>query len=380
MPGLRDPRQTETSGSVLLPPAQDQRYMIAGGGGIGESKLTTDRTDIIDLNEAKPHFSPGPDLEKPVRYPSMVITPDDKVVITGGSTGYRGKGNSDVLLCHLYDPKSNTLTKMADPTVGRDYHSEALLLPDGRVITLGSNPLFSDAKDTIPGTFEQRIEIYSPPYLYQGDRPEISGGTAAVKRGDTVWFAHAQRARDQDGAAGAPERGHARDRRGAALDQAGLHPERRRARRDDAQGRRAGARGLVHAVRDGRERGAVEGALGGGAMRVAFLTVFGFAALAMAPPAHAAPALFESPSHNIGCYLSKSGVRCDIRQHAWKAPPKPKSCDVDWGSGLEVGAAASGAGCARATRSSAARRCWPTASRSSAAASSARAAATECAA
>jgi Galactose oxidase-like, Early set domain/GlxA beta barrel domain len=189
VPGLRDPRQTETSGSVLLPPAQGQRYMIAGGGGIGESKLTTDRTDIIDLNAAKPHFSPGPDLEKPVRYPNMVITPDDKVVITGGSTGYRGKGNSDVLLCHLYDPKSNQLTKMADPTVGRDYHSEALLLPDGRVITLGSNPLFSDAKDTIPGTFEQRIEIYSPPYLFQGDRPEISAGPQKVKRGDTVWFA-----------------------------------------------------------------------------------------------------------------------------------------------------------------------------------------------
>jgi hypothetical protein len=189
VPGLRDPRQTETSGSVLLPPAQDQRYMIAGGGGIGESKLTTDRTDIIDLNDAKPHFSPGPDLEKPVRYPNMVITPDDKVVITGGSTGYRGKGNSDVLLCHLYDPKSNALTKMADPTVGRDYHSEALLLPDGRVITLGSNPLFSDAKDTIPGTFEKRIEIYSPPYLFQGDRPEISAGPQHVKRGDTVWFA-----------------------------------------------------------------------------------------------------------------------------------------------------------------------------------------------
>ena len=46
VPGLRDPRQTETSGSVLLPPAQDQRYMIAGGGGIGESKRSTGRTDI----------------------------------------------------------------------------------------------------------------------------------------------------------------------------------------------------------------------------------------------------------------------------------------------------------------------------------------------
>lgn len=188
VPGLRDARQTETSGSVLLPPAQDQRYMIAGGGGVGESKLTTDRTDIIDLNAAKPHFTPGPDLEKPVRYPNMVITPDDKVVITGGSTGYRGKGNSDVLLCHLYDPKTNTLTKMADPAVGRDYHSEALLLPDGRVITMGSDPLFSDSKDTIPGKFEKRIEIYSPPYLFQGNRPEISAGPEVVNRGDTVWF------------------------------------------------------------------------------------------------------------------------------------------------------------------------------------------------
>jgi hypothetical protein len=188
VPGLRDPRQTETSGSVLLPPAQDQRYMIAGGGGIGESKLTTNRTDVIDLHAAHPHFKPGPDLEQPVRYPNMVITPDDKVVITGGSTGYRGKGNSDVLLCHLYDPKTNRLTKMADPSVGRDYHSEALLLPDGRVITMGSNPLFANAKDTIPGKFEQRIEIYSPPYLFQGDRPSISGGPVHVQRGQTVWL------------------------------------------------------------------------------------------------------------------------------------------------------------------------------------------------
>jgi hypothetical protein len=72
-------------------------------------------------------------------------------------------------------------------------------------------------------------------------------------------------------------------------------------------------------------------------MRLALLTVCGFVALAMAPPAHAIT-FFESPSHNIGCALSAgSGVRCDIREHTWKAPPKPKWCDVDWGSGLEVG-------------------------------------------
>jgi len=72
-------------------------------------------------------------------------------------------------------------------------------------------------------------------------------------------------------------------------------------------------------------------------MRLLLLTLCGFVALAMAPPAHAAPIQFESPSHNIGCYLAKSGARCDIKAHTWTPPKKPRSCDVDWGSGLEVG-------------------------------------------
>jgi Family of unknown function (DUF6636) len=59
--------------------------------------------------------------------------------------------------------------------------------------------------------------------------------------------------------------------------------------------------------------------------------------LALAAPAGAL-VQFESPSHNIGCVLSaKFGARCDIRTHAWKPPPKPKWCDLDWGDGLEVG-------------------------------------------
>jgi hypothetical protein len=54
-----------------------------------------------------------------------------------------------------------------------------------------------------------------------------------------------------------------------------------------------------------------------------------------AGPAGAA-VFFESPSHNIGCALSASGARCDIREHSWKPPPKPRSCPVDWGFGLTV--------------------------------------------
>src|ERR1700761_1779028 len=56
VPGLRDPTETETSGSVLLPPAQAQRYMVIGGGGVGNSPKSTARTDIADLSGPEPHF------------------------------------------------------------------------------------------------------------------------------------------------------------------------------------------------------------------------------------------------------------------------------------------------------------------------------------
>jgi Family of unknown function (DUF6636) len=29
-------------------------------------------------------------------------------------------------------------------------------------------------------------------------------------------------------------------------------------------------------------------------------------------------------------------ARCDLQNHTWVAPPKPKSCPVDWGFGVEV--------------------------------------------
>lgn len=188
VPGLKNPNETETSASVLLPPAQAQRYMIVGGGGVGQSLKSTARTAIVSLNAKQPHWTPGPSLPEPTRYPNVVITPNNQLIITGGSRYYRGEFASDILTCHLYDPATNKLTPLASPSVGRDYHSEALLLPDGRIVTLGGNPLFGNKADTAPGFFQTAIEIYSPPYLFHGARPEITGGPHQVDRGGTFTF------------------------------------------------------------------------------------------------------------------------------------------------------------------------------------------------
>ncbi len=67
--GLRDPTETETSGSLLLPPAQDQRYAIIGGGGVGESDQSTGRIDVVDLNSKNPRWQADGALPVGTRYP-----------------------------------------------------------------------------------------------------------------------------------------------------------------------------------------------------------------------------------------------------------------------------------------------------------------------
>ncbi|MBO8194078.1 DUF1929 domain-containing protein [Streptomyces oryzae] len=182
IPGMSDPDVLETAMSVPLPPTQSRKFIVEGGGGVGESDKTTDKTRIVDLKSDTPRFHDGPRLYDKVRYPSSVILPDDTVLTTNGAGRYRGKSDSNVLKAAIYHPKSNTFKEAAAPLVGRNYHSGGLLLPDGRVMTFGSDSLYADKANTKPGTFDQRIEIYTPPYLHQGKRqPELrdAGGGSA---------------------------------------------------------------------------------------------------------------------------------------------------------------------------------------------------------
>ncbi|WP_055525284.1 kelch motif-containing protein [Streptomyces graminilatus] len=190
--GLSDPNMLETAGTVLLPPAQNEKYMVIGGGGVGESKLSSKKTRVIDLLDPNPVFKDGPSLEKGTRYPQYSILPDDTVLISGGSEDYRGRGASNILQARMYDARTGLLKRVADPLVGRNYHSGSILLPDGRVMFFGSDSLYADKADTKPGKFEQRIEIYTPPYLYHNPQPSLSGGPQTIARGGSGTFTSQQ--------------------------------------------------------------------------------------------------------------------------------------------------------------------------------------------
>ncbi|MDG9721629.1 kelch motif-containing protein [Streptomyces sp. DH41] len=188
VPGLSDPDMLETANSVLLPPAQDEKYMVIGGGGVGESKKSSEKTRIVDLKADDPKFVDGPSLGTGTRYPQASILPDDSVLVSGGSEDYRGRSDSNILEARLYQPETNEFEQVADPLVGRNYHSGSILLPDGRLMFFGSDSLYADKANTKPGKFEQRIEIYTPPYLYRDSRPDLSSGPETIERGESGTF------------------------------------------------------------------------------------------------------------------------------------------------------------------------------------------------
>jgi hypothetical protein len=99
-----------------------------------------------------------------------VLLPDGTVLTVGGMGRGKADDNEDpVVQAELFDPETESWRPMAEMTIVRRYHSNALLLPDGRVITCGGTAGWPPH----PDTNEFRLEFFYPPYLYRGPRPEI---------------------------------------------------------------------------------------------------------------------------------------------------------------------------------------------------------------
>ncbi|UPX16920.1 uncharacterized protein EKO05_0007301 [Ascochyta rabiei] len=97
----------------------------------------------------------------------MTTLPDGTfLILNGAEEGAAGFGLADKpnLNAVLYDsrkPKHYRMSIMANTTIARMYHSEAVLMDDGRVLVSGSDP----EDDKHPQ--EYRLEVFLPPYLTQ---------------------------------------------------------------------------------------------------------------------------------------------------------------------------------------------------------------------
>lgn len=187
------------------------KIVYIGGGNDAPQNATPDDlrpptniVEIIDLGAAAPKWSDKPPaMNFPRRHHNAVLLPDGTVLVVGGTRGGNGarpaKGvtgfndlgaGQPVHFAEMWDPRANNgggaWELLAAEETDRGYHSTAVLLPDGRVLSAGSGEYRPDDVHANPPEDNHRqAQIFSPPYLFRGPRPVITSAPAAVDYGET---------------------------------------------------------------------------------------------------------------------------------------------------------------------------------------------------
>ena len=143
--------------------------------GSGPSSSTT---YVIDMTQNSPAWQQIPSMAYPRSFLNLTVLPDGSVLSTGGETDKNG-GNiaNAVYAAELWSPISQTWSTMSSMHTPREYHSTALLLPDGRVLQSGMGADFGNVPD------EPSAEFFSPPYLFKGARPTITQAPSVIHYG-----------------------------------------------------------------------------------------------------------------------------------------------------------------------------------------------------
>ncbi len=158
------------------------KLLVAGGAVSGDDKTSTNKAMIIDINASVPKIIPVEAMKYPRKFHNGVILPTGEVLVVGGNTtGRKFDDRGTVLTPEIWNPNSKKWREVADSSVPRNYHSVALLLTDGRVLSAGGG-LCNCAAD------HQNGQIYSPAYLFNPDgslatRPQILHAPDKIKNG-----------------------------------------------------------------------------------------------------------------------------------------------------------------------------------------------------
>lgn len=185
--GLRD-----YASSVLY---DVDKVLFAGGG-----NPPTPNAEIIDLSNAPLAWQPTDPMQFPRRQHNATILPDGTVLVTGGTRGGGAPNTAQafndldpgqpVHIAELWDPKTGQWTMLAAEQTDRCYHSTAVLLPDGTVLSAGSGEFILNERTpqqgaNAPQDTHYDAQVFSPPYLFKGPRPQITSAPELIQHGDT---------------------------------------------------------------------------------------------------------------------------------------------------------------------------------------------------
>jgi hypothetical protein len=149
----------------------------------------TATTESINAGTPAPVYGPTAPLNIARANMNTVLLPDGSMVTVGGGRGYDPANLGGYITyadgrarqVELWDPATRIWRLGPAQLEDRAYHSTAVLLPDGRVMSAGD-----DYHPAVNGTYSvsDTAEIYSPPYLFRpGARPTIKSAPAEVAWG-----------------------------------------------------------------------------------------------------------------------------------------------------------------------------------------------------
>ena len=176
-------------GNAAMYDAVAGKILVVGGSIDYQDANATSNAHIITLPTAAPPALPTVTTIGNMAYArafaNSVILPDGTVFIVGGQV-YAVPFSDDTAQYtpELFNPATNTFTQLAPMAIPRNYHSTALLMADGTIMSGGGGLCGNCA------TNHYDAQIYSPPYLYSGGalaaRPVINSvSVATIKVGGT---------------------------------------------------------------------------------------------------------------------------------------------------------------------------------------------------
>lgn len=164
------------------------RIFKAGGAPQYQNQPANGSTYTIDITGgpgSTPAVTAAPPLQFARAFHNSVVLPTGDVIVVGGqNVPIPFTDSTPVYYPELWSPTKNTVVRLAPISVPRTYHSVALLLADGRVLSAGGG-LCNCSAD------HPNLQILTPPYLYGANgqlasRPTITNAPTTAALGSTI--------------------------------------------------------------------------------------------------------------------------------------------------------------------------------------------------